>query len=465
MSPSGDVKVPRLLHLPQHDTTLLLRRRPSPHFHHLLTDNIDPESSSISLVEQSIITSMSLLHRLHSWSHDRRERRRRSDANELSPIPIRSSSNRQDESIPPILPPSAIRRPLTPSSAPGAAESAPAFAAQPSPFFTLPFELRRQIFLYAFGRQTLHIDLAFRRPFAPAPLTTPEKERPHAHIFCDHMYFHSGQGFRRITVDKSSPKAWRWFGCVCHARAADVGSFDPSLTEVVDLSTDGCLTGRTDCDAWPGEWPGRCFVGVMGWLLSCRQAYVEGVHVLYSTNIIHISSNLLIQRPDAFLPAQRLAQITSLRFRWSFKEGHENAADDAALSNMAQSNFSRSYLPPSSLRGPVCPALKYLHISLEGDFMGLYAKRDDEGRVPFDSPREGAQAMREKLQPALDEVVQRFATPLTECVVTIPWSSYETWCLLEGDVGQPRQTSRASWRVVPRVSFGFDAPSLEITAP
>ncbi|KAM0271942.1 hypothetical protein ACHAQH_008880 [Verticillium albo-atrum] len=361
---------------------------------------------------------MSLLHRFHSWSHDRRERRRRGDANELTLMTAPPPPNRQDESIPPVLPQSTIRRrrPLTPSSTPASEPPVPAFTAQPSPFFTLPFELRRQILLYAFGHQTLHIDLAFRRPFAPAPLTTPEKEQPHAHIFCDHMYFHSGQGFRRITVDKSSPKAWRWFGCVCHARADDVGTFDPSLAEIVDL-------------------------------------YVEGVEILYGTNIIHISSNLLIQRPDAFLPAQRLAQITSLRLRWYFKEGHENAADDAALASMAQSNFSRSSLPPASSRDPVCPALKYLHISLEGDFIGLYAKHDDEGRVPFDSPREGAQAMREKLQPALDEVVQRFATAATECVVTIPWSSYETWCLLEGDVGRQGQASRASWRVVPRVSF------------
>ncbi|KAM0326346.1 hypothetical protein ACHAQA_006947 [Verticillium albo-atrum] len=410
---------------------------------------------------------MSLLHRLHSWSHDRRERRRRGDSNELTLNPIQSPPNRQDESIPPTLPPSTLRRPLTPgpSFEPTAASNLP--RAETSTFFAaLPFELRRQILLYAFGRQTLHIDLAFRRPFAPEPFTAPEKEHPHAHIFCDHMYFHSGQGFRRITVDKSQPKAWRWFGCVCHARAADIDAFDPSLADVVDLSTDGCLTGRTDCDAWPGTWPGRCFVGVMGWLLSCRQAYVEGVEILYATNIIHISSNLLIQRPDAFLPSQRLAQITSLRLRWYFKEGHENAADDAALSNLAQSNFSRSFLPPASTNDPVCPSLKYLLISLEGDFMGLYAKRDNEGRVPFDSPREGAQAMRLKLRPALDEVIQRFATPKTECVVTIPWSSYETWCLLGGDVGRKKHTAcKASWRVVPRVSFGFDTPTLVPAAP
>lgn len=53
-------------------------------------------------------------------------------------------------------------------------------------------------------------------------------------------------------------------------------------------------------------------IGIIGFLLSCRQAFTEGIDVLYSANCINIQNEcLLLQLPQLF-PANRLASITSL---------------------------------------------------------------------------------------------------------------------------------------------------------
>ena len=83
-----------------------------------------------------------------------------------------------------------------------------------------------------------------------------------------------------------------------------------------------CLHGGAICCVMG---PGKCTVGVMGWLLACRQAYAEGIDVLYSTNAFFMESTalfdaLLCARPcrasQPLLLPQRLASITSLELRW-----------------------------------------------------------------------------------------------------------------------------------------------------
>ena len=190
----------------------------------------------------------------------------------------RTSRHREDESLPPILP-STPRRPLTPTSEDASYDTA---LAKFGLFARLPYEVRRQILMEAFGNQTLHMDLAFRRPFSMPPaeklLSNVQKGipgQPHAQIYCSHTYFEDSKMFWKISVDKSEPEIWRWFGCICHRSLAPsrqaLGVMTP---EAMDLSADGCLLGKTECTEWPGIWPERCFIGVMGWLLSCRHASV-----------------------------------------------------------------------------------------------------------------------------------------------------------------------------------------------
>jgi hypothetical protein len=77
-----------------------------------------------------------------------------------------------------------------------------------------------------------------------------------------------------------------------------------------------------------GPWvkKGKCGIGAMGWLLAYRQAYMEGVDILYSTNSLFIGSPAILDgmlshssqiRNHLLLP-ERLASITSLVFMWDF---------------------------------------------------------------------------------------------------------------------------------------------------
>jgi hypothetical protein len=143
-----------------------------------------------------------------------------------------------------------VRTPLFSPDAPPASTTA-----QPGPFFRLPPELRRMVLIAAFGARTLHVELDFDFP----PL-----RRPGAH--CELWAAASGpRAFLRRDV--RGPVAWRWRSAVCHREAPG------RPWSGRHLSTDGCLGGRAECcECWAGEAPGRCFVGVLGWLRSCRQA-------------------------------------------------------------------------------------------------------------------------------------------------------------------------------------------------
>ena len=61
-----------------------------------------------------------------------------------------------------------------------------------------------------------------------------------------------------------------------------------------------------------GKFPEEYKVGIMGFLLSCRQAYSEGIDVLYSHNCISIQSEPLLQHLPQLIAPHRLASITSL---------------------------------------------------------------------------------------------------------------------------------------------------------
>lgn len=110
-----------------------------------------------------------------------------------------------------------------------------------SPFFQkLPLEIRRAIYLSAFGDRTLHVDLQYRHPFIPGP-------------------GHAGLVWRSEVFDKSIPKAWLWWSCVCHRHECYPD----------DLFLDGYNRGGHCNQPHDGY-----YVGVIGWMMSCRQAYV-----------------------------------------------------------------------------------------------------------------------------------------------------------------------------------------------
>jgi 2EXR family len=111
-------------------------------------------------------------------------------------------------------------------------------------FQRLPLELRRQIYIAAFGNRTVHMDLRYDYHEPPGPR--------HARLKGDCM----------CERDRTVPPDWRWWSSVCHRNPLD------------DVWLDQCRLGENNamCFLFPGEWPDKCFLGVMGWLLTCRQA-------------------------------------------------------------------------------------------------------------------------------------------------------------------------------------------------
>ncbi|KAL2019270.1 hypothetical protein VTK56DRAFT_9814 [Thermocarpiscus australiensis] len=245
--------------------------------------------------------------------HTIRERVRRSSQDE------RGKDDKPIEvSEPPPLPflPAQRPRPLTPTASLECLVALGTFA-------NLPPELRRRVLVAAFGERTLHLDLRLAHPrlsqnLRPAiPVETAKHEHcrgaaPLSWYYCP---------------DQTAPKTWRWWSCVCHRLVPPGHKFERlSLARGVAPYRcphhDSCIRGYAlCCHMWsPND---KCTVGVMGWLLACRQAYAEDIEVLYSTNTFFIESPALFDtlfcpgpRTHHLLLPQRLASITSLELRW-----------------------------------------------------------------------------------------------------------------------------------------------------
>ncbi|ROW12667.1 hypothetical protein VMCG_00396 [Cytospora schulzeri] len=226
-------------------------------------------------------------------------------------------------------------------------------------FGRLPLELRQQILTEALGGRTLHMCLTFNHPWekqqhqqqhqleAPPKAKTrqsrwkglilaawrkmamkkrtqllqPKTTKPSRHY---------GIG-SRLVRNKERPKCWQWFGCVCHRRQefdedeALEGTVMPKKTTPDrDVCWDnGCLCV---CESWsPERQAAECSVGPFGWLLACRQAYADGIDILYSANVLHLTGfsngsrcdhEMIRNLPRLVLP-QRLASIRSLELVWT----------------------------------------------------------------------------------------------------------------------------------------------------
>lgn len=134
---------------------------------------------------------------------------------------------------------------LTPSPSHSNLAQSPLAATASSPFFQrLRLELRRQICIAAFGARTVHMDLRWGYSEIPG--------KHHART----------NGGSYYPPDRTLEPSWDWWSSVCHRNPRDEGWMDQ------------CRTGlyNTPCWMFPGKMPDKCFIGVMGWLLTCRRA-------------------------------------------------------------------------------------------------------------------------------------------------------------------------------------------------
>ncbi|OBT68352.1 hypothetical protein VE03_02958 [Pseudogymnoascus sp. 23342-1-I1] len=188
-------------------------------------------------------------------------------------------------------------------------------------FQRLPHEIRRIILIKAFGGRTLHMDLEFKHPLVRKP--GPQTEISHCDLESS------------LTRDTNLPKGWQWFGCICHRPdvwpegsyyGSPLGSRPFGIKELEQHipktrpCEDRCYRGTPNPnECGPLREKGQssqCFIGIMGWLLACRQAYADGIDILFSTNTFHLKSPDLLQQLQRTILPQRLRAIPYLEMCW-----------------------------------------------------------------------------------------------------------------------------------------------------
>ncbi|KAI8959036.1 hypothetical protein F5Y11DRAFT_16880 [Daldinia sp. FL1419] len=310
-------------------------------------------------------------------------------------------------------------------------------------FQSLPPEIRRHILIKAFGERVLHLDLRLEHPLRKAhDAIKPGLER-HANV---HLFHPS----LRDTV---RAREWTWWSSICHNRYPS-HHFDLSPPGIDDFSrgpaNDTCRSPFQRhsclCEAYPGTAPAKCFVGVSGWLLVCRQAYIEGVDVLYSTNRFHLAYPELAICLPRFVPREHIAAMRAVEVIWSFTVPSGmyfswDADDKSGLQNCDGASLLER-LPQ------VFPNLHYLYLSL----INLVPK---QRLIAGMGGRETYDAIEEILR-KVDEVIIQLPQ-LQECRVGLPSSLYTTRKLVEmgrdidwnyrGCVPDPE----ALWRSIPLV--------------
>lgn len=174
--------------------------------------------------------------------------------NETPPLPTLP----QDR--PRVLTPSPSRENLLLSTA--AATSNSAF------FQKLPLEIRYKILKEAFGDYTMHMHLSYDVPKVPLRVRQRDPKHRHANI----RTLQPRQQQQQTTFGIPRKKSWQWWSCICHRD----GPWMLLHRRCDTLCRDNCYIGdiHIRCDDWPRNTPEKCFIGVMGWLLSCRQSLV-----------------------------------------------------------------------------------------------------------------------------------------------------------------------------------------------
>ncbi|KAH6702719.1 hypothetical protein EV126DRAFT_419017 [Verticillium dahliae] len=227
-------------------------------------------------------------------------------------------SNKQSAGNPPFLP--TPRRPLTPAGFESPNTNGVGIQRQPSQclFFTkVPDDCRHMILTTAFGGRVLHMDLIF--DISPSP-----------------KLMKAGQ------TSISRQKVWQYRGAVCNRPNWILPETGPVLRfSWTGLWNDGCMTRIYEGKQLPFD---AEKIDIMGFLLSCRQAYTEGIHILYSSNVICIRSKPLLLHLPKLMPSERLASIVSLEItvepEWTLGEDgilrHDFNKIKPILDNIAQ---------------------------------------------------------------------------------------------------------------------------------
>ncbi|KAI1660568.1 hypothetical protein F4813DRAFT_298044 [Daldinia decipiens] len=319
-------------------------------------------------------------------------------------------------------------------------------------FKSLPSEIRRRILIEAFGERILHLDLRLEHPLKKYSKKDRELVKPRPERHANAHLFHPS------LRDTTKAQEWTWWSCVCHSRFPNWNfNQDPPGVKIFgeEPAKDGCrdpfMLPRCLCVLYPGHAPAKCFIGVQGWLLVCRQAYIEGVDVLYSTNRFHIAYAELAICLPRLLPMQHLSAITAAELSWNLtlppSEYFRWDADDKDGLQSCDRLALLARLPQ------ILPNLRYLYLSLQ-----------DVLRMRQPMLAIGGHEMYEEIEEVLrkvDAMIVRMSQ-LQECRVALPLSLYSTRKLVEKgrDIDWRRGTDldpETLWRNIPTSTS--DAPT------
>ncbi|KAK7227960.1 hypothetical protein V2G26_000130 [Clonostachys chloroleuca] len=320
------------------------------------------------------------------------------------------------KSPPPPMPylPAERPRPLTPSSPVRT-------GANESPLFNqLPYDVLQAILRSAFADYVLHIELDYDHPMIP--LKNPanrhgarnggrywqQSEKP-PHTQSD--YF--------VRVEKWRSKRWQWWSCVCHRSHAPFASIRGThwagWCSGDDAWYDACKFGVCDyCEIIPGVCPQKCHIEIMGWLLSCHQAYCLGIKILYSMNTFHLSNpELILNLPRLLLPS-RLAAITSLEMLWKIHPFREEDDHDPPYSGY-ETFLALAQKIPIHFKG-----LRNLYISLQGDLcMG-----NGSGDIDYTGDsKQKFDLVEDRLITPVEAMIRNLSC-IETCVIALPSSCY-----------------------------------------
>ncbi|KAI9150585.1 DNA-directed RNA polymerase II subunit RPB1 [Paramyrothecium foliicola] len=275
-------------------------------------------------------------------------------------------------------------------------------------YFKLPPNIRSDIIQLVFRERRLHMHLSYDHPDAshrPDPLSHCHIANRHSRIFL--------QKKNRL-VHTTEPKAWRWWGSACHRIAPDASDGPMTRDGPVGPWVDDCREGGAAHCPRKGDavYASACRIGIMGWLLSCRQNYAEGITALYAKNtIIMRGKHLIMHLPQLILP-HRLASMTSVELVWPIKrfrlEGHRTMGmlDEAHLQDFLE-------VISTQLTG-----LRRLYVSLECPSKYQSWLRNDHSWSAIRSlPEEREEIV--LIEKHLDSFVKRMSA-LRECAFAFP---------------------------------------------
>lgn len=235
-------------------------------------------------------------------------------------------------------------------------------------FQQLPPDIRRMIMIEAFGDRIVHVDLRL--------VQSGRTLKTHATFHgCSPEHSLRETGKTPPFSSANTTPHWRWYGCVCHRepewRVRNHTIMNNSLSPpwidgcLNEVRNDGTVDSRRVCEEWSGQEPLKCRIGAMGWLRSCRQAYTEGIEVLYGTNRFNFSGIVLLQNLGHFLLPEHLALIQSAEMVFFGPSTPMARPPDNGQDYSSDKRFSAWYTLTSLMRSvpEALPNLRYLDIT------------------------------------------------------------------------------------------------------